>query len=293
MEVSMKKSRLIKTVLVSVAGLLVSVIMLGCPGGSGTSPAVDGSVTVRLENASAINGHDLYAYLYAHNEYSINTESKVLAVNYETVASGTSEITLEEESSADDDWAPNGTTWMGSGGVSYDVYIYTDDNDDGDHEPATGDPGSSYRTDPYATTVTIDGDQTITVNAANMIEYTGGTLTVSINEGGPGDPVLTAAVFANGADPDTDDPLATGWVSVPSGGGSKNFNLEYDDVTMGDGDDFYGVDGISYNLYVFLDKDSSQDPSSGDKLNIPWPTTYMQSGDETEATTYPDDYDDY
>ncbi|MDA3811475.1 MAG: hypothetical protein PF518_14250 [Spirochaetaceae bacterium] len=91
----------------------IVLLLSGCDTGtssadSGTLPA-DGTVTVSLTNADALNTDTFFAYLYAGGEYLVNTESTLKALNYATIASGTASFVLEEEDTdTADDWSPNG-----------------------------------------------------------------------------------------------------------------------------------------------------------------------------------------
>ncbi|MFN2395996.1 MAG: hypothetical protein ABR597_09945, partial [Bacteroidales bacterium] len=63
---------------------------------------------------------------------------------------------------------PNGTEWTGTEGVTYDIYIYTDSDDD--NNPATG-PTVGKMTDPFPQTVSINGNQSVSIDYNDMIDY--------------------------------------------------------------------------------------------------------------------------
>jgi hypothetical protein len=42
-----------------------------------------------------------------------------------------------------------------------------------------------------------------------------------------------------------------------------------------------GTGGTTYDVYIFLDLDDSNDPSEGDELYSEWPLQYTQNGDKT------------
>ena len=65
-------------------------------------------------------------------------------------------------------WGSNGTIWTGTGGATYDIYIYTTLVD---NEPDSD--GSAKQTVTFPLTVTIDGNQTINIDYGDMITYVG------------------------------------------------------------------------------------------------------------------------
>ncbi len=273
-------------------GILLTVLLaasvllfFACPNPGNDTSAENGTVSVTLTNAP--NDEPVAAFLYAENEPAINTESKVLAVNYSTVAGGTASFVLEGPAAG---WSPNGTTWYGSGGTSYDIYVYTDDNVDTDDEPAT--TPTSKGTDPFPMTVTIDGNQTVNIDYTDMVDYTGGTVTVEVSGAvAHYNHHLIAAVLTNGTTPGPDvDPLAF-YEETIDDSGNASVTVEYPD-----GGDFYGIDGTIYDIYAFIDINADgtpgrDEPSTGDYLYQGlMPHTYTQSGNETLITTYADDY---
>lgn len=233
-----------------------------------------GKVTVSLDNASEIEGDSVYAVMYKGTEYSLNTESKVVALNTSTVSSGSAEFVLEEEdTSTEGNWAPNGTEWEGQGGVNFDLYVYTDDNKDGDNEPVTGDEGSSYITDTTPISFTIKGDRSIDLDfEEDMEEYTGGTFTVKA-ENVPDGQDLMVFLYLNHASRDDDDPLALGEASV-SGGSAEVVLKEFPKAEK----TFYGIDTIMYDVYVFLDENENGEPDAGELTYNDSPYMYTQDG---------------
>ncbi|MBN2322250.1 MAG: hypothetical protein JXQ30_00830 [Spirochaetes bacterium] len=151
--------------LMSPAVLVILSVGLGvtaCNTG-GEIGAVDGTVTVTLSNAGAVDDDTLSVYVYAEGETDVNNPAKLLATNFAVITDGTASVVLRED---DGDWMPTVTNWTGTGGTTYDIYIYTDSDGDGELET-----GTVYITDPFPGTVTIDGDQTVATDFAEMILY--------------------------------------------------------------------------------------------------------------------------
>lgn len=147
-------------------GILVTIGTILLISGCDEAGASDGKVTVSLTNHGGGADNYFYTYLYASGETDTG-ESNVLACNFEEIGGdNTASFVLEEEdTSTADNWVPNGIQWIGTGGTSYDLYIYTDADDnepDGDNE---------QKTDPFPITITIDGDQTVEIDYTEMVDY--------------------------------------------------------------------------------------------------------------------------
>jgi len=124
----------------------------------------DGHVTVLLTNAGSAPGDYLYVFIYAEGETDVDNEDKVLATSYGYISSGTADVLLAE---TDGNVLPNKTTWIGNGGTTYDIYIYTSDSS---NSPDSYAP--SQKKEPFPGTVRIDGNIEITVDYATMVPYT-------------------------------------------------------------------------------------------------------------------------
>jgi len=127
----------------------------------------NGSLTVNLTNG--VEDDEFYAYVYPEGTSSVdvNNPDYLVATNNGVVAAdGSCSFILEED---DGSWMPTGTNWTGSGGVSYDVYVYTDPNDDGDYEPGTGTGAKQMNPFPYV--LTVDGDGTIDADYSTFEDY--------------------------------------------------------------------------------------------------------------------------
>ena len=142
--------------------IAVGLGVTACNTGGG---AADGTVTVNLSNAADANGHYLFVYVYAEGETDVNNPAAVLATNNVQIADGTASVVLKLD---DGSWMPTGTDWTGTGGVTYDIYIYTDS--DGDSNPDTG-PGTAKKTVTFPQVLTIDGDETVATDYTSMVDY--------------------------------------------------------------------------------------------------------------------------
>lgn len=268
----------------AMVGILLSATIIaqtGCESagaeeGGTTTPAdpADGHLTVSITGADTIAGEVFYAYLFAAGECSIYTETALLAVNHGAIATdGGVSFILEED---DGQWEPNGTDWQGSGGMSYDLYLYTDNNNDGDWEPATS--SSSYRHTDYPVEITLDGDHSVDLDFANMVDFTGGTLTVTVeNAAAENGKEMFFGVFVSGANPEADESISWGGevVGASTSGEATDLAVQDDSDTP-----WYGVDGQQYDLYVMIDQDSSgsEGPTTGDLF---YQETYTQNGDRS------------
>lgn len=256
----------------------------------GVTAASDGCITVSLDGASAIDTDVFYAFAFPAGEKSIYNVEKIVAVNYATITGGSASFTLKCD---DGDSGPTTTDWVGDGGASYDLYVYTDGDDDGDEQPAThGGSDPAYRLANYPTTCTIDGDQTINVAFGEMVEYTGGTLEIEVTGGANGTDVMFFGVFRDGAIPGVDEPVGfcedqqfAAGTPTSTGAIQAISDEETDPDTV-----WYGVDGTTYDVYVFVDLGgvnggSNDGPNSGDKY---YQFEYTQNGDESRTLALAD-----
>lgn len=140
-----------KKIIVLLFFILISLIV-ACNNSSDSS---DGKVTVSLVNASAITtARGFHAYVYANNESNINDASTVIACNWKQIMNGAASFTLKVD---DGNWEATEADWIGSGGTTYDLYLYTADD--------SGEPNSNdYKTYTFPMEITIDGDMSIEVD---------------------------------------------------------------------------------------------------------------------------------
>ena len=253
----------------------------------------DGTVTVNLSGASSADGQTFSAYLYAAGEVDLNNAGKILAAKQAVISSGSAGFTLETAVNG----SPNGTVWVGTASTSYDVYIYTDANADGDYEPATssGSPVPQM-TNPFPSVLTVDGDQTVSVDYSSMTAYDfGGTVTVTLTNASAADTQVCYAYLY--AEDETDYNNAAALIATNTGtisSGTVSFVLEKSDGNWGGtGDSWVGVEGESYDLYVYTDgnDDNDYDPatSSGSpvpKMTVPYPTVVTTSDDVVYSVDY-------
>ncbi len=120
-----------------------------------------------MTNAGTDNTDYLYAYIYAEGETDTDNPAKVLATMKAQIQSGTaaSLFYLMDEDDVDN-WGPTDIIWSGTGGTTYDIYIYTADesNTPEGHPP-------SKQNELFPDTVTIDGNQVIPVDYGTMVQY--------------------------------------------------------------------------------------------------------------------------
>ncbi len=126
-----------------------------------------GTVIVNLTGAGAAPAGDyLYAYIYAEGEEDTDEAypENVLATMKVEIISGSATSLLYVDDGA---FGPTGTVWSGTDGTTYDIYIYTSDNSNSpeDYTP-------SKKEEPFPGTVTINGNQIITVDYGEMAPYT-------------------------------------------------------------------------------------------------------------------------
>lgn len=279
----MKLSYIVVLTVVVFALLFVGCDSTGAGGGGGGDGANDGTVTVSLSGATDLDGDSFAVYLYAHDEHSIHAADRLLAVNHTTVgADGTASFTLKVDDGA---FEPSLTDWVGSGGSQYDLYIYTDSQDDGqggadDSEPITSE--RAYRTTSYPQTVTIDGDQTVSVARDTMTAYTGGTVTVTLsNAAEHNGKWFYYGIFLSGAEPGADEAVAYAEKTIAEGSAAgTELRARFEEM-----DPWYAVDGTAYDLYAMIDMDGtghSDGITDGDLL---YQETFTQDGDRTIATS--------
>ncbi len=217
------------------------------------SSSQDGTATVTLSNASAANGQNFWAFVSKQgtNYYLIDN---LVAVNMVTISNGSASFVLKQP---DKDWMPTTTDWTGTGGISYDIYIFTDA--DSNYMP---DKMSVEKVNEYPGTLTIDGNTTLNVDYSTLNDYNPQDGGVTVSASGlsthNGDTLLMA-VFDSDSVPPNDNPYAVGSAVISNGSATAkayNFNTP---TTL-----WTGTGGDIYNLYIFIDKDNSGDPTIGD-----------------------------
>jgi hypothetical protein len=111
-----------------------------------------------------ISSHYFWATILNENETDVNNPDKVVATMF-TQMGTYNRITLQE---SDGNWEPNGTEWKGEIGKTYDIYVYTDSDDD--NNPATG-PTVGKIINPAPQTIFIKGYQSLLVEYKDMVDY--------------------------------------------------------------------------------------------------------------------------
>jgi hypothetical protein len=293
-----KRSGVLAIVMVAAAVFVMGCAGAGAAGASDDSGAAagaeNGTITVSLSGAADLDDDILAVYLYAHDEHSIHTADRLLAVNTATIgASGNVDLVLKED---DGDFAPTETTFVGTAGTTYDMYIYTDSQDDGeldgtdDYEPVTS--YRAFRPASYPQTVTIDGDRNVSVARGDMVDFTGGTVIVELSDA-PDDPGHDTywfyyAIYLSGATPGADDALAWAEKEIDVDGAATNEGTDLR-ARSEIQDPFYAVDGTSYDLYAIIDMDGSGHSDGITNGDLLYQLTLTEDGDKT-IQTQGDDY---
>lgn len=127
------------TILIVALVLVVSCSDNGADGGGGT-------LTVSVSGISGHDGDVLLFGVFAENADLQNDDP--VAYGEQTIASGAASATALDNTTDQ--------TWTGSGGVTYDLYVFIDGN--GNEEPDNGEDAVNGLA--TAEKITIDGDQT-------------------------------------------------------------------------------------------------------------------------------------
>jgi len=241
------------------------------------TPAADGTISVSIINAP--DTYYLWVFAYEEDEWNTDMPESVLATQKKEITGNTAEITLHEGCTADFS-APTGGTWTATGGETYDLMIYTTEDELGnitDRQAST-----------LPTQVTVNGNKTVEVNYDDMDSYVQepGTLTVSISGADEfnGESFIMA-VFDEGDDPETDTSRANGDAMITDGSATI--------TAQACGADWTGAGEAAYDVYFLIDLSDSGTPESGDYTVKPFPVTYYQDGDKVMDTVFPDDYEEY
>ena len=135
--------------------LVILLIVMACPDNGVTYS--DGTLTVGLVGYSTGDGHQALFGVYAGG--SDPYTDPIIAMGQFTIGDGGGSFQAED---------PSNNPWTGTGGTTYDVYLWVDLNDNWETItfPESGDDSvaSSF---PYS--VLIDGNVTITFTGANMV----------------------------------------------------------------------------------------------------------------------------
>jgi hypothetical protein len=254
----------------------------------GAQPPENGTVTVSFTDADIANGHRVLVGVYpAGTDPTIDPMGQLVATGDFDIESGHGSQTLVEGLSGPD-------LWYGTGGESYDVYIWVDMNDNLEYGVYQPEPGIDLRLASSPVVVLIDGDM--------LLEYTGSDLVVvpPLQDG-------TITVHLTGAAAHNGKQFLCGVVIT---GDSLNNPANFVATSSGDLDQtiddgeveeimvdtqvaptepkiFTG--GVSYDAGGLIDVDGNLVPSAGDYM-----TTTVKSvvvdGNKTIDFTYPDDF---
>ncbi len=126
----------------------------------GPPPPQDGSVTVAFSNAGAVEGKRVLVGVFpAGSDPSV---VPIVAQGDFDIASGEGSQTLEVPGIA-------GEIWYGTGGQSYDLYLWVDMNDNLQYGAYYPEPGVDMELATFPVVVTIDGDVHLSYTGADLI----------------------------------------------------------------------------------------------------------------------------
>lgn len=251
--------------------------VLGSDDDDDNGGAADGTATVSLSGASEVDGEHLWVWLYAGDEWNIDSPETVLAAGSQEISGGTASFVLKE---SDENWGYTSDEWSGTGGNSYDLYIMT--------APEDGEPTETSKiAAEYPLEVTIDGNESVEVAYSTMAAYepTTGTLTVTLEgaEEQNGE-LLTVGVWPKGDHPAEDEPLAHGSTAIDSG--TATVSIEPWDSPAQEAGTEYGV-----FIFITLEDRGDNGPAPGTDYvykthtdPVPW---YVY-GDRTMLPHYDD-----
>jgi hypothetical protein len=132
------------------------------PGGE--QPQEDGTVTVTLTEADVANGHCALVGVYpAGTDPGIDPMGKLVAMGNFEVVSGYGSMTLTETG----DYPQ--PVWYGTGGKSYDVYIWVDMNDNLEYGVYWQEPGIDLQLSSFPVVVVIDGDVYLNYTGSDFV----------------------------------------------------------------------------------------------------------------------------
>ena len=240
-----------------------------------------------IHNTSLALNHYLWAYAYAENERDIANPEKVLAVMYKQITSDTTNFILQQD---DGNWMPNGTEWIPASDGKYDVYIYTDSDDDGD--PETG-PTIGKLITPYPTSP-AGSDNTMIATCTNSLYSRALTVTLHLDTFDITSHYLWATIY-NENETDVNNPdkvVATMFIQITSVGGLAKITLQETDGNWEpNGTEWKGEIGKTYDIYVYTDSDDDNNPATGPtvgKIINPAPQTIFIKGYQSLFVVYED-----
>ena len=147
--------------------IITALLLLSSCEESGSS-SDDGTITVQLTNYNSTLDTTLYVYVYRGGETDVNTASKVLGFKTGDISGGSATVIVKNAEPGGDFVTEASAQWTGSGGESYDIYIYTDDSS---NDPTDNNSGEK-KADSYPMSVTVDGDHVISLDYVNnMVSY--------------------------------------------------------------------------------------------------------------------------
>ncbi|TVQ26522.1 MAG: hypothetical protein EA383_05290 [Spirochaetaceae bacterium] len=208
----------------------------------------DGTVTVSLSNATSAPDDSRLAVFAYERGADPDDQANLKAVAHEVITDGmVNNLVLKEP----DGREPSDDDWVASGGVSYDMYIYTT-TDDEYHDYVLDSESPSKITDPHPVAISIDGDHSLSFDYEN--DLIAPTLTVKVT-GIPErdeDPFkyLYIFLYEEGVEPDEDNAIAGNDIDDPD-----EFVGEAEAIMVTDAEkteSWLGRPGETYQVIILL-----------------------------------------
>ena len=274
---------------------LISVFLFSCSEDDDEfiPPPLPLNVSIRVAKTNTAINHYLWAYLYAKDEKDIANPEKVLAVMYKQITSDTTEFILQQN---DGNGMPNGEEWLRTKGVNYDIYVYTDSDNDGDPEtgPTVGRIVRPYPNDFPTVYLTQGGTANFRMQLdvydsfySRAIPVTLYTDTVDILGH-----YLWATIY-NENETDVNNPdkvVATMFTQI--GDAFPKITLQESNGNWEpNGTEWLGEIGKTYDIYVYTDSDDDNNPATGPtvgKIINPAPQTIFVIGKQSFEIDYND-----
>lgn len=275
----MKLTHIVMMTVVAFALLFTGCDSTGAGGGGGGSSQDDGTVTMSLSNAGAAPADSQFVVFVYASGADENDQNNLVAVAFEDISGpGVDNVVLEEPNG----WLPSGDTWVASGGVDYDAYIYTT------ADAALNYDTTSKLTSEYPVTFAVDGDVTQDYDYDTDLEDAP-TLTIEVTDAnmtpGAGEtPEFTGAVVNSSF-----EPLAAHWDNIGSAPGYESSVLPQ--LTLDGGQTYEGgtwlyESGETYSVVFMVGPDSIEDgPETEGSYTLVTEVT-LTSGHETVTSAF-------
>jgi hypothetical protein len=247
----------------------------------------DGTLTISVTGADAHDGATLLAGVFAHGVAPESGAEPLAYSDSEVIAGGSASAVLYEDGSG------TSQAWQGTGGETYDAYVFIDVDDDG--EPSYGD----YAHNSQPLTYIQDGDHSIATEFSDYVEQLSGddgddpttaegTVTVTLSSADPaeGQHLYAFAYDEGQTDLGAANVLATNNGEIVSG--EVSFTLKVDDGSwLPTDEDWQAEIGATYDLYIYTTGDTeSYDFDGTSRVTEEFPLHLTVQGNESIDLTY-------